>query len=381
MTFLRMFSSRLPIKRDSFRFFVFFTFVIVCIVEIFYYIDTAFSAKTDAVTSLHQQKSNMVTHYISDLLHFGEREYDVSSAYGDASADGWLLLNEQLSITRNVLFAVFGEEQGVGAHSISVFVSEPETSQGAPADVRVDLILKNGRGRVGHFVGRGTVNSLGNTKHSLEVPEMIQVSGREFQLKGTALEAVFDTIYSRLGNALVFELEKLIVVKGLLGVQSHNELNELIRSSENAAAIVFFEMYGSLDRDLAWETGRLIRDKGLATVIGQQGFVSSYAIDMFLAGKRRYAYEHASWVYSGPQCCFDNKLENHLSFDQAPNLQRLGYFTEMLGSDKAKGALSEVLKLPKGKDRAEIPFDRLLQHGIVTDLVRSGLDPTDMDFD
>lgn len=131
-----------------------------------------------------------------------------------------------------------------------------------------------------------------------------------------------------------FELDGTnAIVRGTLGSGTFQQVQHLIDNHPEVDTLILQNISGSVNDDVNVETGRLVRNAGLATFVPAHGEIYSGGVDLFAAGTTRTA-EPGAIVGVHAWCCGPNGESAHeLDRDDPAHETQLAYFTEMLGAE------------------------------------------------
>lgn len=184
---------------------------------------------------------------------------------------------------------------------VTIFTAEGETFRGE------GIVTADGD----VFVGRGDVTAdADGAIVTTEFTIPLGVGSSTFELDGT--------------NA---------IVRGTLGSGTFQQVQHLIDNHPEVDTLVLQTIAGSVNDDVNVETGRLVRNAGLATFVPADGEIYSGGVDLFAAGTTRTA-EPGATVGVHAWCCGPNGESAHeLDRDDPAHETQLAYFTEMLGAE------------------------------------------------
>jgi len=83
--------------------------------------------------------------------------------------------------------------------------------------------------------------------------------------------------------------ENLGLVEGTIGPESFRRVNQFLNDHPEVQVLVLIDMPGSIDDETNLRLARLIRNLGIDTYVPENGQIASGAVDLFLAGNRRFA--------------------------------------------------------------------------------------------
>lgn len=92
-----------------------------------------------------------------------------------------------------------------------------------------------------------------------------------------------------------------LVMVGLIDGRTPRRLERALRQHPRTRRLVLAQVDGSIDHEAVYAAGRLVRSRGLATHVPEDGWIASGGVDLFLAGHPRSAAPGAeigvhSWV-------------------------------------------------------------------------------------
>ncbi|MCY4067836.1 MAG: hypothetical protein OXE79_01835 [Acidimicrobiaceae bacterium] len=131
-----------------------------------------------------------------------------------------------------------------------------------------------------------------------------------------------------------FELDgNRAVLTGSLGRNTFRQIRHLIANHPEVDTLVLEYSDGSEDDRINVETGRLVREAGLVTVVPADGEIYSGAVDLFAAGVARFV-EPGGVVGVHAWCCApDNRGADELDADDPAHEHLISFLTEMLGDE------------------------------------------------
>lgn len=80
---------------------------------------------------------------------------------------------------------------------------------------------------------------------------------------------------------------KTITISGDILERTPNDLRKLMRYFPEVEMLIFQNCPGSEDDDAVFEAGRLIREKGMNTLVPNSGIIESGAVELFMSGVKR----------------------------------------------------------------------------------------------
>lgn len=192
---------------------------------------------------------------------------------------------------------------------------------GIPAPTGDDFIIVVGDEE---FIGPGDV--LEGTENGLTF------SGEVIGSDGTPSEVEF--VFEADAGSSTFELDgNRAIVTGSLGQNTFRQMQFLLENHPEVDTLVLQLIDGSVDDTINVETGRLIREAGLTTVVPADGEIYSGGVDLFAAGTTRIV-EPGGVVGVHSWCCApDNRTAAELDVDDPAHDSLIAYLTEMLGDE------------------------------------------------
>ena len=79
------------------------------------------------------------------------------------------------------------------------------------------------------------------------------------------------------------------LVEGTIGPESYRRVSRFLQDHPEIEVLVLLEMPGSIDDEVNLRLARQIRALGIDTYVPAEGRIASGAVDLFLAGSRRFA--------------------------------------------------------------------------------------------
>ncbi len=123
------------------------------------------------------------------------------------------------------------------------------------------------------------------------------------------------------------------IVNGLLGRHTFRQMQYLIAQHPNVHTLVLQNIDGSDEDRINVETGRLVREAELATVVPANGEIYSGGVDLFAAGVTR-TIEPGGIVGVHAWCCTpDGSTADELDINDPAHNHLITYLQEMLGAD------------------------------------------------
>ncbi len=122
-----------------------------------------------------------------------------------------------------------------------------------------------------------------------------------------------------------------LVLVGVIDSRTPGRLLRALREHPRTKRLVLAKVDGSIDHEAVFAAGRLIRSRGLATHVPDDGWIASGGVDLFLAGRARSAAPGAeigvqSWVFE----LLDLPLEGRdLPRDHPEHREQLEYLREL----------------------------------------------------
>lgn len=143
---------------------------------------------------------------------------------------------------------------------------------------------------------------------------------------------------SSLGGDESFEVavqDQRFVASGVIDGSTPRILRAAFAANPDIRELVLWSVPGSVDDTANLEAGRLVRARGLTTIVPQGGLVASGGTDLFLAGVRREIGPGACLgVHSWVSGLFGGKDGRDLPRDDPEHYDYLDYYAE-LGVDPA----------------------------------------------
>ncbi len=335
--------------------------------------------------ALGREKADIVT--VRDFLEFDGRNFTVTNAVGDFRSEPLAKIHNIGQSGENVGISLLGTENSFNSvHTVAVFLSDksPEMNFAAGDGKTATVVLTNPHGKLRRFTGTAKVTLLAGTRVTVSVESFEQTYGDPYKLQSQRLRAEFDTLFSNNGDAYVYAVGdggRYLSVGGMLGRQSLLKIEKLINEKTDLKAINLFTVYGSVDPELTWRVGRLIRSRKLPIIIAPQASLTSYGLDLLIAGEQRYSYSHANFFHASAECCYARKQHAEFPLMSGPNALRNSYFREMLGADKGSTLLDTWLQLSKADGNAEVDPQKMMEWGAITRWIASGTDALDLKLD
>lgn len=122
-----------------------------------------------------------------------------------------------------------------------------------------------------------------------------------------------------------------LVMVGLIDGRTPERLERALREHPRTRRLVLAKVDGSIDHEAVFAAGRLVRARGLATHVPEDGWIASGGVDLFLAGRARSAAQGAeigvhSWVFE----LLDLPLEGRdLPRDHPEHREQIEYLREL----------------------------------------------------
>lgn len=130
---------------------------------------------------------------------------------------------------------------------------------------------------------------------------------------------------------LHYEIEgDAVVLEGAVNRRAVGQFTDVLDDHPDIDTIVLRDVTGSIDDEATFEIARIIRGRGLATVVPDGGRAESGGVDLFIAGvTRRIGHDarlgvHEWQGYTSSATEFPRDAEQHDAY--------LAFYTEMLGT-------------------------------------------------
>lgn len=128
---------------------------------------------------------------------------------------------------------------------------------------------------------------------------------------------------------IVGDVDTVAVVNGVLGKNAHKNFLRLIEESPEVNTLILEEVPGSFNDEYNMQTGHLIRELGMTTMVKPYSEIASGGVDLFCAGLKRKIEDGAmlgvhSWSGGGKEAT-DYPEDDEAHHDQ------LEFFSTMLG--------------------------------------------------
>lgn len=125
------------------------------------------------------------------------------------------------------------------------------------------------------------------------------------------------------------ESDTVAVVNGLLGKSAHKNFLRLVEEYPDVNTLLLEQVPGSINDEYNMQTGHLVRELGMTTMVMSHSEIASGGVDLFCAGLKRDIESGAklgvhSWSGGGKEAT------DYPEDDEAHNAQ-LEFFSTMLG--------------------------------------------------
>ena len=273
---------------------------------------------------------------IPDPVQLDPVQPDLEQGDPCATVDGPAMLNTVPSPSLTVdgqiapLVGFTGErfDFGSGEQDVIALLA----GNGSSVRIPVDLAIRAPTGD--DFIVTMNGEQLTGPGHSLQFSNesCFAFSGNAIGSDGTLsrVEFVFeigtgDSVFKLNGNRAI--------VTGLLGRNTFRQVQYLLAQHPDVDTLVLQNINGSDDDRINVETGRLVREAGLTTVVPANGHIYSGGVDFFAAGVTRIV-EPGGVVGVHAWCCTpDSRTADELAVNDPAHNSLIAYLQEMLGHD------------------------------------------------
>ena len=153
---------------------------------------------------------------------------------------------------------------------------------------------------------------------------------------------------------------------GLLTRATYVKLRDMIATRPEIERIVFGDVQGSLEDDINFHTGRMIREAGLDTHVPADGSTVSGGVDLFIAGVRR-TVEPGGVLGIHSWCCDENGVPgNRLPLDHEMHDVQVTYARDVLG-ERGEAFYFHQLQAAPFDGMHRMSREEMERFGVVTD--------------
>ena len=195
----------------------------------------------------------------------------------------------------------------------------------------------------------------------------------EGSMSGIGVRLVYPSSMEGMGTSAITidEASSSIYLSGTLGARTYNQLFELTQQHPELTELHLINVGGSINDEVNMQTGRLVRNAGLTTIIPTGSTVASGGVDLFCAGLQRFIEPSSALLVHSWGGIVNGELvsAHELPVDHPGHVQQIAYFSEMLGqTDGPDFYWFTIYSAPFGAELHRMTDQEILLYGLETSI-------------